>query len=149
MTNADGWIDALKTLAQELTWTSEIDAPLNVVIWQIAPSDAPSESTEAATLEQLLRSTGHDPTEAVEVVDFDAFFSSATDEQDWFGDEERVIAAKYRSLVALMKQYLQDLRVYRIGKVRADVYVLGRPVEMQGSVTTQAIIGLTTQAVET
>lgn len=149
MTNADDWIDTLKAIAQELTWTSEIDAPMDVVVWQIAPSATLSESAYPLTLEQLRRLTGHEPSETVEVVEFDAFFSSAIAEQDWFGDAEKAIAAQYRSLVALMKRHLQDLRVYRVGTVRVDVYVLGRPVEMQGSASTPTIIGLATQAVET
>jgi hypothetical protein len=78
----------------------------------------------------------------VKVLAVDDFFAGATEDQDWFGDEERAIAARYRELVALLKQHLSDLTVYQVGEVTLDVYVVGRTPEGE-------LLGLATQASET
>ncbi len=100
--------------------------------------------SQSATLtdQQLLERTHHSMDTAIETVSFDEFFAAATQDQDWFDTEEKAVAAKYRLLVDLLRQHLSDLKVYRVGEVRIDLYAVG---QMQ----TGEVIGLTTQAVET
>ncbi|NER04454.1 MAG: hypothetical protein F6K17_18480 [Okeania sp. SIO3C4] len=33
---------------------------------------------------------------------------------------------KYQKLVSMMKQYLSDLKVYKVGEVRKDIYIVGK-----------------------
>ena len=70
------------------------------------------------------------------------FFKPATEVQDWFGDEERGRAARFTALRDLLKANLTKLKVYRIGDVTKDVYVVGRS-------SAGEIAGIKTQVVET
>jgi hypothetical protein len=113
---------------------SETDASLHVFCWE---NGAAFQSKE-----QLLKQTKHPATTLVEEVDLDQFFEPAITEQDWFGDEEKETAARYRSLLSALKQYLTDIKVYRVGEVEIDVYIVGQT-------KTDRIVGIATQVVET
>ncbi len=124
----------LQNLTDHLLWISEIDSPVKVFQWE-------SQSAKL-TDQQLLERTHHSMDTAIETVSFDDFFATVTQDQNWFGTEEKAVAVKDRLLVELLKQHLSDLKVYRVGEVRIDLYIVGK---MQ----TGKVIGLTTQAVET
>ena len=128
-------VSQLQAATADLLWLSEIDAPFEVKHWS-HQADAP------LTTETLLKLTDQPPTAPVKVLAVDAFFAAATEEQDWFGDEEKAMAARYRELVALLKQHLSDLTVYQVGDVTLDLYVVGRTPEGE-------LLGLATQASET
>lgn len=129
---------ALMTRFKEATagllWMSEIDAPLEVIHWP--------PSVLELSKERLLELTNHSLTTPVEVVAVDDFFAGATEEQDWFGEEERAIAQRYRDLVTMLKQSLSNLQGYRVGAVNIDLYMVGQT-------TSGDWVGLATQAVET
>jgi len=125
----------LQRSTEGLLWMSETDEPFAVFHWQ-------KQTVAELTDERLLQLT-HQPADTpVEVVDLDEFFSGATEEQDWFGDEEKATAQMYRELVATLKQHLSNLKVYRVGETTIDLYIVGQ---------TDAgdVVGLATKAVET
>lgn len=128
-------IAVLQGATAELLWISETDAPLQVIYWQ-------EEQAKELTNERLLELTHHSSETPIETLNLDNFFSAATVEQDWFGDEEKATASKYRALVAMLKQNLRDLKVYRVGEVTIDIYILGQ-------MSAGDLVGIATQAVET
>ena len=130
----DGLVKGLQNLTYDLLWMSEIDAPFKVFHWEGQLSSLSDD--------QLLERTHHPLDTAIKVVSFDDFFAAVTQDQDWFGAEEKAVAARYESLVSALKQHLSNLRVYRVGEVRIDLYVVGQ-------MKTGDVIGLATQAVET
>ncbi|MBD1854551.1 MULTISPECIES: nuclease A inhibitor family protein [Leptolyngbya] len=126
-------VTVLKELTENLMWMSETDAPIQVFCWKnggVIPSN-----------EQLLEQTQHSKTTPVEVVEVDQFFAPVVTEQDWFEEEERETAAKYRALLSILREHLTDLKVYRVGAVEIDVYVVG--------LSEENVIGIATQVVET
>ncbi|WP_181357328.1 nuclease A inhibitor family protein [Stenomitos frigidus] len=125
----------LQAATAGLLWLSEMDAPFQVKHWSY-PADTP------LTTEALLQLTKQPPNALVKALAVDDFFAGATEDQDWFGEEEKAIAARYRELVALLKQHLSDLTVYQVGEVTLDIYVVGRTPEGE-------LVGLATQASET
>lgn len=125
----------LQAATTDLLWLSEMDAPFEVVHWQ-------TPATTDLTTAQLLRLTNQPATAPVKVLAVDDFFAGATAEQDWFGEEEKAIAARYRELVALLKHHLSNLTVYQVGEVSLDLYIVGRAPEGR-------LMGLATQASET
>jgi hypothetical protein len=127
-------ITRLKDATTGLLWMSEIDSPLEVIHW--------SPSVLELTQERLLKLTHHPLTTPVKRVAVDTFFAGATEEQDWFGEEERAIAERYRNLVAILKHSLSNLQVYRVGEVNIDLYILGQTKSGDW-------VGLATQSVET
>ncbi len=78
----------------------------------------------------------------VEERDFAEFFKRLTEIQDWFGDEEKATAQKFAELKDLLERNLRDLKVFKIGKIQIDVYVVGLEAENN-------LLGIKTKAVET
>ena len=109
--------DGMKSLTEGLSYQSESDYALEPYA-RGAAEGAPSAEEFAKGRE------GEDA--AVRERDFDSFFGNYTDAQDWWGDEERAVAGKFQALVKFLKENLSDLKVYRVGGVKADVYVVGR-----------------------
>ncbi len=124
----------LQNATQNLVWISDSDAPFEVVMW--------NQSIDQFSDQVLLQLTHHPETTRVETVAFDQFFAAPTQLQAWQSEEETAIVHQYQQLVEVLKQHLQNLRVYRVGEVELDVYILG---------ATQAghVAGLATKSVET
>lgn len=128
-------IAELQRLTTGLLWMSETDEPFAVFHW-------PQQTLADLTEHHLLQLTNHPLDTPIETVDLDAFFAPAILEQAWFGVAERATAKRYRELVALLKQHLAHLKVYRLGRVTIDIYVVGQ-------IGTAVVVGLATKAVET
>ncbi len=107
----------LSSLTEGLSYQSESDYPVEPYVRE-ASKGAPSAVEFAAGRE------GEDA--AVRELDFDSFFGNYTDEQDWWGEDERAVARKFQALVEFLKGNLTDIKVYRVGDVEADVYVVGK-----------------------
>jgi hypothetical protein len=125
---------ALRQAVEGLTYQSETDAPWKAFSWPGAAGDPTGEG---------VRRRGRQRADApVEEQSLDDFFAPLTREQDWYGDEERVQAQKYRALLDVVRRTLRGAKVFRVGRRRKRVYVVG--VAPEGGWA-----GLTTTAVET
>src|ERR1051325_2269286 len=103
--------DRLKRLTEGLSYQSESDYPVEPYARE-AGKGAPSAEEFAAGRE------GEDA--AVRELDFDSFFSNATQGQDWQDEEARARAKRFQALVEFLKSNLKDIKVYRVGGVEAD-----------------------------
>lgn len=101
-------LNTLKKAAAGLTLPSESDEPIEPIAWGQAASLSPADA---------LRLSGHKPGDTIETTDLDDIFRDAL-----AGDD----AAKFRSLIKTLKGALSDLRVYRVGDIEKDVYIVGR-----------------------
>lgn len=122
-------ITQLQRAVTNLIYMSETDAPLEVVHWQQNPEDLKALITDK-------------PGQPIQTVPLEQFFRSQTQERDWHNDNERDRARRFQALVALLKQHLQDIQVFKVGSVEKTAYVLG---QAPGG----SIIGLKTTVVET
>ena len=100
-----------------LMFMSEADYPFETV-----RRDGPAEPTPQALRE--MAGAGADA--PVEVQSLERFFRAATAEPDWKGERERAEAKRYRGLARLLRENLEDLKVYRVGEINLAVFVLGR-----------------------
>ena len=125
--------EQIKKTAEGLYYISETDA-------EILPFAG--EQTESVTKEEVLRQTKSAADSPVEERGFAEFFARLTKLQDWFGDEEKETAQKFVRLKELLEKNLRDLKVFKIGKIQLDVYVVGLDAENK-------LIGIKTKAVET
>jgi nuclease A inhibitor-like protein len=118
-----------------LLFPSESDAPLTPYTFA-GPKGAEPTPASLLAAEHLPSDT---PVETITVADlFDPFAEAGDDATD----EDKAEAARYRDLVDLLSEKLTDLRVYRVGKVDIDVYILGKDAS-------GAWLGLKTHVVET
>ena len=125
--------EQIKKAAEGLYYISETDA--EIFLFTGAKSDA-------VTKENLLSQTGNKPEAPVEERNFADFFTRLTKIQDWFGDEEKQTAAKFARLKELLEKNLKDLKVFKVGRIEIDIYVVG--LDAQGN-----LAGIKTKAVET
>jgi hypothetical protein len=125
----------LKRLTRGLTFMSESDYP-------VEPFLQDGDGQAAPSAQDFVASKKTDPNASVSEVDFNNFFGGATQEQDGQDSEARVQAARFQSLVRVLRDNLSDVHVYRVGDVEADVYVVG-------TTKSGSLAGVTTKVVET
>jgi hypothetical protein len=102
-------------------------------------SDFPIEAyrfgEEEPTPAAVLRARGSSPETPVEETTADSFFEGLVE-----GDDDG--ASRFRALLDLLQRELTHLRVYRVGKVDIEAFVLGRH-------PSGVWLGVTTKLVET
>ena len=116
-----------------LLFMSESDYPFETIFWKELPEISP----------QFLRElTGHSENAPVEIVSLNDFFRLAVSEESWRSEESRRAAVRYRNLVQILKDELDETKVYRVGEVNIPVYIVGRN-------STGNWLGVSTRVVET
>ncbi len=125
--------DKIAEMCEDLIYISETDAEFTVF---------KGTKIEVLTKETILAQIKGSPIVAVEEQNFDEFFLRLTTIKDWFGETEKQKANRYGELQEFMKANLKDLKVFRIGKIQIDIYIVGIDLENN-------LIGLKTNAVET
>jgi len=123
----------LKKATENLFFISETDAEITPFFGRQA---------QAVTKEEILMQSQSMANVLIEEKDFAGFFKRLTEIQDWFGDEEKATAQKFAELKDLLEKNLRDLKVFKIGKIQIDVYVVGLDAENN-------LLGIKTKAVET
>jgi hypothetical protein len=109
---------ALVEGSKGLIYRSETDAPWEVFSW---PSAAGTPTADQVREYGRQRASAPTSTQSV-----DEFLGPLTEQKDWFGEEEKADAAKYRSLLDTVRQHLLEPVVVRVGRRRLTVYVVGR-----------------------
>ena len=126
-------VNCLEAAIAHLLWMSESDFPFEVVFWANQP-------LETLTVPQLLALTGHAPDTPVTQMGCERFFRWVTQPQDWHSPEEQATVRRYQALVATLQTELSDLRVYQIGTLTLDIFILGQtPANHVAGITTKAI----------
>lgn len=120
-------VSALKKATKGLTYMSETDAPFTTFVWDAGEGPL--------TAERVLRLGKHEPGTKVEERGLDQFLGHYAE-----GDDPD--ARKYKKLLKVIGENLSDVRVFKVGEVSLDVYIVGRT--KQGD-----WVGLHTKAVET
>lgn len=126
------FIRQLEIAIADLLWLSESESPFWVIYW----SDYANGDRLTILQHQYSTKT------KIEVQEFSDFFASAIKEQPWHNQVEQEEVKRYQALVNLLSKNLTDLRVYLIGSVEIDVYILGMTDH-------RAIAGLSTKIVAT
>jgi hypothetical protein len=125
-------VSALKEAADGLLYMSETDEPFDVVHWGKATSDLAGE---------VRRRAGAAAEAGMKEITLDKFFGQLTDPPH--ADEDAAAdAAQYRKLVGTIREHLNNVRVFRTGKVNIDIHIIGENTDHEW-------VGLKTKAVET
>lgn len=80
--------------------------------------------------------------ENFEEIGFHEFFKKLTRNREWFGREEKRRAARFAKLRDVLEENLTDLKVYRSGRIKIDIFVVGKDESGR-------FAGVRTRAVET
>jgi hypothetical protein len=111
-------LNALKKAAKGLLYQSESDEPFEAFLWK--------DGGRPLTRARLLELTGHPADTPVEEVKPGQFFKDLTEEQDWYGDEEKATVERYKALWKTLKEHLANVRVFKVGEVNRDIYIVGK-----------------------
>lgn len=126
-------LSELEQVSGGLMFVSESDSPFETVRWEgVAEVSAPYLRGLSGQSEETLVQT-----ETVE-----DFFRAAASEADWKGAAELATARKYQTLIRVLEENLEDVRVYRVGEINIKVYIVGRSAAGNW-------LGLSTRVVET
>lgn len=140
--NTSEIITKLKNASDGLLWMSESEYPFEIIMW---------EDTTDLTADKLLQQVERYPSKGsakpspdtpVRVTDIDKFFSNAIAEHDWYGEEQKAEVQKCRKLMEELKANLSDIKVYCVGEVEIDIYVVGKTPDGN-------LAGVSTMVVET
>ncbi|HLP87201.1 MAG TPA: nuclease A inhibitor family protein [Nostocaceae cyanobacterium] len=130
-----------KKITQKLTQASagllmisESEYPFTVVSLEGA-------AQENLTPQKVLELMGHSPTTPIEITDVDYFFRNVAVEQEWHDQQQRKDVKKFQKLVDILKSDLNEVKVYRVGTISIDVYILGK--------YNNEIVGIKTKVIET
>lgn len=128
-----GVVDVLKKASQGLLYRSDTDAPFVAFAW-------PGESGKPSK-ERVRELAGAAAGVPVTTRTVDAFFRDQV-EQDWMDDAERDEARRVEQLVEVLRQNLDGVKVFVIGrpKAGAEAYIVGQA---------EGWAGLKTQIAET
>jgi len=133
MKNTNEIFRAIESACQGLIYISETDAP-------ILPFT--SGRVDVVNAEIVRKNTNAQKGVLIEERTFDEFFDRLTMIRDWYGERETQQAKKFLELKQTLEEYLRDLKIFRIGSRRIDIFVAG--LDPEGNLT-----GVTTKAVET
>ncbi len=100
-----------------LLFSSESDYPLTPFTWSGQTPLSP---------DALVKFAGLPSSTAVAQEDFDAFFAPMLKLHEGASPEAQNRAARFQKLVGLLRQYLSDLTVYKLGAVEITSFVVGR-----------------------
>lgn len=124
---------SVNKLCKTLLYPSETDAEISAVFFP---------ETADSSYKKALRSGGYAVSGNYSEQGAEAFFERVVKDRPWHGSKEKSVAERFRKLRSLMENELEDLVLIKIGKIKIDVYLLGRTPEGN-------IAGLTTYVVET
>ena len=122
----------LNQAAAGLLFPSESDYPLVPFVWSRQEVGAPASADPATPPlppEALLGFKGYPPNTPVQVTTPDAFFAPVVEGYDPNDPEQQQAAGRHARLVQVLQENLANLTVYRVGKRRIDVFVVGTTAE--------------------
>jgi hypothetical protein len=129
--NTDSLKDILAEKVEGLFFPSETDAPIEVVSFE-------ADSDVADTLRQ------RHPDKSAQVVEtqWEDFYNMYGLQKDWQNDSQKQFAARFGEALDLLKENLKNVKIYRLGGVRIEIYIIGK-------LNDDTFVGLKTSAVET
>lgn len=123
----------LARAADGLLFSSEADYPLEPFMWTEPEPFSPNALYKLTTLP---------PSTPVTQEDFDDFFAPMLRLDEDATDVGRQRVARFRKLVRVLRRYLRDRAVYKLGTIEMPTFIVGRLAD-------GTVAGLRTTVVET
>lgn len=123
----------IEKACEGLVYISETDAPIEVFF---------RDEVKEPTAKELLRLLGRTDEIATESSNPEDFFQRLTRAKEWHTKEQTKTVNRFKKLQQLLEKELDDIHVVRTGKIRIEIYVIGK--NKNGEVA-----GIKTFAVET
>lgn len=118
--------------AEGLLMPSESDAPFTPFFW-------PDTKVNELSPEQIKEFSDAPADAEVASVSVASFFRDVTTTEEWHNAEEAAQVQKFKTLVKTIKKTLKESKVFRVGQVTVDCYVLGEVASGVGGLKTQVV----------
>lgn len=129
-------VKSLEKASEGLLFMSESDYPFTGQLFK-------GQGSSGITEQKMIDLTDAPEDTKIETVDLDCFFENVANEQEWHSPEQKEEVAKYQNLIKLLKENLNDVKVYRIGEVEIKAFIIGTTKDGKD------IAGLSTIQIET
>lgn len=128
-------LEILKSMSEDLLFTSESDYPFEVICWEIK-----TETIDITTIQQYI----DNDSEMVEIKEStpDKLLSRRARTRPYHSTERREKANRFKQIIAFFESQVANPKAFKIGQTEIDIYIIG-------TVSDSHIIGLKTMAVET
>ncbi|AFZ56858.1 nuclease A inhibitor family protein [Anabaena cylindrica FACHB-243] len=126
-------IDQLKKATDGLLMMSESEYPFEVILW---------EEKEPLTTPKILQLKNHPQDSPIEEVELEYFFRNCAFEKEWHNEIQKEEVKKFQILLQSLKNNLNEIKVYRVGTISIDVYIIGKTSDKNSA-------GISTKVVET
>jgi hypothetical protein len=127
--------EKLKQASDGLLMMSESEYPFEAFLWS-------NQAQSPITAQKLLQLTGHPEDSPIEEVELEYFLRNCAFEQEWHNELQKSDVKKFQTLVESLKSNLKSIKVYRIGRINIDVYIIGKTLD-------EDLAGVSTKVVET
>lgn len=127
------FFDELDQATKGLNYISETDAGFLPFI---------GGRTGAADSISLLTQINAPPDSPVEEREFEDFFKRLTTIENWFDKEQIQMTYDFVKLRNILEENLRDIRVFKVGRIQIDIYIVGLDKENN-------LVGVQTRAIET
>lgn len=118
-TASQSYCSQLKEAISGLSYRSESDYPLELIC-------CAQEAASELDAELLLSMLGLESGALVEEGDAQEFLDSCARIEDWFDEEEKQMARGFANLAHLLKQKVENLRLFRTGQIEVTIALLGK-----------------------
>lgn len=114
-----------------LMYVSETDAGFEVVKFDMNGELTDSSFRKLAKVDKVT---------PVEITGASDVFDRLTRPKEWHRESDRRRIQRYEKLRSVFEKYLMDLKVIRVGKIRIDIYIIGKTNDgMFAGVKTHAV----------
>ena len=100
-----------------LIYVSETDAGFETVKFEL------NRELTDSSFRKLVKA---DKVTPVEITGASDVFDRLTRPNEWHGESDRRRIQRYEKLRSVFEKYLMDLKVIRVGKIRIDIYIIGK-----------------------
>ncbi len=129
----DNILSKISRASDGLVYISETEAPIKIFLCE-------QESNE--TIEKTLLRHTQTTDVQIEAISFDSFFERLTTDKDRHNAKEKERVKKFCALRQTLMDNLSELKVFKIGRVRKEIFVVGRDKD-------DRLVGVRTESVET
>lgn len=124
-------LEVLRQASEGLLFRSETDAPIEPFFWPDAAPVAPSA--------ELVASHAKAEVKAVKTRSLTTFFRPTITEQEWHNAQEKAEVKRFQILRETVKSSLKAAKVFRVGKVEVEVYVVGQVMDGYAGFKTRVV----------
>ena len=114
-------LEEIQAAIQDLRSPSETDSTFEIVHWK--------KQGTARSSADLLSLIGKPSGLPIQDVGLEKCFQDLTQNHEWHDADGKKTVEKYRKLLTVLKERLTDVKVFKVGEVVIDIYIVGRTAE--------------------